>query len=879
MESLPVFPNYLQLRERSRVSPKVWQVTRTGSVVVALALVVTLWVEPALGLKLFWGVLVPVLPVLFLVAPGLWRNICPLAAANQTPRLFKFTRALTLPAWMQEYSYVIGISLFFVLASSRKWLFNQSGPATALLIMGLIAAAFLGGIFFKGKSGWCSSICPLLPVQRMYNQTPFILIGNAHCAPCVGCTKNCYDFNPGVANLADMYDNDRYYTGYRQFFIGAFPGFILAFFLTPNPPEISIFALYLAFFSYMAVSLGSFLTLRTFVKVTDTKLITLYGAAALNLFYWFVIPAWLNNVFGSAPLMVIWPVRVFLLGITLAWIVQTYRKEPKFVAQLMPHQETKVSGAAARALKQAISQEGRHEVTYLPDELRLMVEEGRTLLETAEQNDLRIEPGCRMGVCGADPIVIVQGMDNLSHQRDDEHSTLDRLGLANGNVRLACMARVNGPVSFSLDLSLVKQVNAELTTQQFDENIRQVVIVGNGIAGVTAADHIRRRHPACEIHLIGKESHHLYNRMAITRLIYGRSAMNGLYLQPDQWYEEKKITPWLNTMVSKVDRSTRQVKLATGETLPYDRLILATGSRSFVPTLPGFGLPGTYVLREAEDAMQIRAFVQKHQTQHAVVAGGGLLGLEAAYALYKLGLKVTVLERGPWLLRRQLDERGADFLHQYLLGLGLDIVFEAECAAANGTDRLEQITLKDGRTLNSDLLLICVGISPNIELAQTLGLTTKRGIVVDDGMHTDDPDIFAVGDACEHQGQVPGLWPVAVEQAKIAAINAVGGNECYTGTIPVTHLKVVGVELTSIGQIEANSPEDVTIVQEDVELHHYRKLVIVKGKAVGAILLGYPLDASVVTTIIKDGVDIAPYLETLQAGQWDQLHHLGISSQ
>ena len=172
-----------------------------------------------------------------------------------------------------------------------------------------------------------------------------------------------------------------------------------------------------------------------------------------------------------------------------------------------------------------------------------------------------------------------------------------------------------------------------------------------------------------------------------------------------------------------------------------------------------------------------------------------------------------------------------------------------------------------------------MGISPNIELAQTLGLTTKRGIVVDDGMHTDDPDIFAVGDACEHQGQVPGLWPVAVEQAKIAAINAVGGNECYTGTIPVTHLKVVGVELTSIGQIEANSPEDVTIVQEDVELHHYRKLVIVKGKAVGAILLGYPLDASVVTTIIKDGVDIAPYLETLQAGQWDQLHHLGISSQ
>ena len=876
MDSLPVFPNYMQLRERSRVPLKVWHVTRVGSVIAALGLVVTLLIQPAIGLRLFWGVLVPVLPLLFLLAPGLWRNICPLAAANQTPRLFKFTRALTLPTWMQEYSYVIGFSLFFLLASSRKWLFNQSGLATALLILGLLAAAFLGGIFFKGKSGWCSSICPLLPVQRLYNQTPFILIGNAHCAPCVGCTKNCYDFNPGVANLADMYDDDRYYSGYRQFFIGAFPGFILAFFLTPNPPAISMPALHLSFFTYMAVSLGSFLSLRTFMKVTDTKLITLYGAAALNLFYWFIWPIWLDNTLGAAPPLVVWGGRIVLLGLTLAWIIQTYRKEPQFVAQLMPHQATRVTGAAAKALKQAISQEGQHEVTYLPDQLRLMVEEGRTLLETAEQNELPIEPGCRMGVCGADPIVILSGMDNLSSQRDDERSTLDRLGLADGNVRLACLARVNGPVSFSLDLALAKQVNAELAQHSFDENIKQIIIVGNGIAGVTAADHIRRRHPHCEIHLIGKESHPLYNRMAITRLIYGRSAMNGLYLQPDQWYEEKKITTWLNTVVAGVDSATQQVKLATGETLSYDRLILATGSRSFVPPLAGFGLPGTYVLREAEDAMQIRAFVQKHQCQQATVAGGGLLGLEAAYALYKLGLKVTVLERGPWLLRRQLDERGADFLRQYLEGLGLDIIFEGECAAAQGTDRLEQVVLKDGRSLKSDLLLVCAGISANVELAQSLGLSTKRGIVVDDEMRTINRHIFAVGDACEHQGQVMGLWPVAVEQAKVAAINAVGGTQQYKGIVPVTHLKVVGVELTSVGQIEATSPDDMIIRQEDVELHRYRKLIITNGKVVGAILLGYPLDAPAVTEVIKQAIDVTPHLEALQAGVWDTLHGLAV---
>lgn len=874
MNSLPVFPNYMQLRERSRVPLRVWQVIRVGSVLAALALVVLLFGRPLLGLKLFWGVLVPVLPAMFLVAPGIWRNICPLAAANQTPRLFNFTRALTLPAWMQEYSYVIGFAAFFVLASSRKWLFNQSGPATALLILGLLAAAFLGGIFFKGKSGWCSSICPLLPVQRLYNQTPFVLIGNAHCTPCVGCTKNCYDFNPGVANLADMYDDDRYYSGYRQFFIGAFPGFILAFFLLPNPPEISIPTLYLSFSTYMATSLGSFLALRTFMKVTDTKLITLYGAAAINLFYWFIIPAWLNSVAGSTSPVIVWLLRLLLLGVTLAWIIQTYRKESLFVAQLMPHQATRVSDAAAKALRQAVSQEGRHEITYMPDELRLVVETGRTLLETAEQGDVRIEPGCRMGVCGADPIVILNGLENLSPQRDDERSTLDRLGLADGNVRLACVARVNGPVSFSLDLALARQVKAELKEKTFDETLKQVIIVGNGIAGVTAADHIRRRHPNCEIHLIGKESHPLYNRMAITRLIYGRSAMSGLYLQPDQWYEEKKITPWLNTMVSQVDRERQQVKLATGELLPYDRLILAMGSRSFVPPITGFGLLGSYVLREAEDAIQIRAFVQKYQCQQAVVAGGGLLGLEAAYALYKLGLKVTVLERGPWLLRRQLDERGADFLRQYLEGLGLNIIFEVECAAAHGANRLEQVQLSDGRVLPTDLLLVCVGITPNIELAKNLGLTSRRGIVVDDQMRTDDPHIFAVGDVCEHQGQVMGLWPVAVEQAKVAAVNAVGGIEAYNGIVPVTHLKVVGVELTSVGQIEANAPDDVIIRQEDVELQRYRKLVIVGGKIVGAILLGYPLDAPVVTELIKQAVDVTPHLASLQTGGWDVLSNL-----
>src|SRR5262249_22303621 len=173
-------------------------------------------------------------------------------------------------------------------------------------------------------------------------------------------------------------------------------------------------------------------------------------------------------------------------------------------------------------------------------------------------------------------------------------------------------------------------------------------------------------HLGAEIHLVAREKHHLYNRMAIERLIYGRSAMSGLYLQEEAWYDDLQITTWLNTRAVSIDRAAQEVVLGTGERLPYDRLILATGSRSATPPIDGFGLPGSFVMREADDALAIRAFAQEHGAREALVAGGGLLGLEAAYALHKLGLHVTVLERSEWLLRRQLDHRGGQLLQDYL---------------------------------------------------------------------------------------------------------------------------------------------------------------------------------------------------------------------
>jgi nitrite reductase (NADH) large subunit len=355
--------------------------------------------------------------------------------------------------------------------------------------------------------------------------------------------------------------------------------------------------------------------------------------------------------------------------------------------------------------------------------------------------------------------------------------------------------------------------------------------------------------------------------MAISRLIYGRSGMQGLYLLPENWYDEHRVTCWLNTRAVRIDRNAQHVELATGDVLAYDRLIVTAGSSSFVPPIEGFGAPGSFVLREAEDAMQIRSYVQECTSRKAIVAGGGLLGLEAGYALHKLGVKVTVLERGAWLLRRQLDEPASQLLRYYLENLGIDIVLEGETAQINANGRVTGVTLADGSTLSCDLFLVSAGIRSNVQIGVEAGLAANQGIVVDDELRTADPQILAAGDAAEHRGRVSGLWPAAVEQGRIAGINAVGGQARYEGSVPVTMLKVTGVDVLSAGRFEPE-PGDTVIVDEDQIEGRYRKLVLKDGKIAGAIMLGYPVEARGVTDAMGAGLDVAPFVPKLEAGDW-----------
>ena len=397
-------------------------------------------------------------------------------------------------------------------------------------------------------------------------------------------------------------------------------------------------------------------------------------------------------------------------------------------------------------------------------------------------------------------------------------------------------------------------------------------MIGNGIAGVTAADFIRRGHPDCEIHLVGSEPHALYNRMGISRLVYGRSAMQGLYLLPEAWYDEHRVTAWLNTVATGIHLRSQLVRLGTGDTLPYDRLILAMGSRAAMPAIEGLDRPGVFALREAGDAMRIRAYAQQRRARRAVVAGGGLLGLEAAYCLHQLGLEVTVLERGERLLSRQIDPRCSELVADHFARVGITVARKAETDCVTGSSDVTAAVLKDGRTLPCEVFLVATGIQPNVELARDAGIPVAKGVLVDDRMATRVPGVFAAGDVAEHGGKVLGLWPVAAEQAEAAAINALGGSQTVPVENPATILKGVDLELFSIGRVEPEPGDEVVVIDRPA-VPSYRRLVLSRGRVVGATVLGHhPADLAASQKAARENTAVGPAsLAMLRSGNWQVL--------
>jgi len=396
---------------------------------------------------------------------------------------------------------------------------------------------------------------------------------------------------------------------------------------------------------------------------------------------------------------------------------------------------------------------------------------------------------------------------------------------------------------------------------------QRLVVVGNGMAGMRTVENLLRLAPQrYDITVFGAEPHPNYDRIALSSVLAGEKTLEEIVINDRGWYAEKGIRLIAGDPVVALDRAARTVTSASGLTLPYDRLLIATGSKPLAPPIPGLGLPGTCAFRDIAD---VETMITAARTgRRAVVIGGGLLGLEAAWGLKRQGMSVALVHLMPTLLERQLDATAGTLLQRDLDGRGIAFFTNGQTEQILGTERAEGVRLADGREIPADLVVVAIGIRPNIDLARAAGLDVNRGIVVDDGLRTEDPEIFAVGECVEHRGQVFGLVAPLWEQAKICAAQLAGDAAATYVTPPLsTRLKITGVDVFSAGALAAADPADEEITFQDMARGVYRKLVLRSGKVVGVVMYGDVADAAWYFQLLRESTDIAPMRDTLILGR------------
>jgi nitrite reductase (NADH) large subunit len=390
------------------------------------------------------------------------------------------------------------------------------------------------------------------------------------------------------------------------------------------------------------------------------------------------------------------------------------------------------------------------------------------------------------------------------------------------------------------------------------------IIIGNGVAGTSAAAHIRKIDSNGQITILSEEAYPFYTKIRLPEFLSGEVDEQKLIIRKSEWYRELKIELLLDTGVSGIDIDKKTV-LTAGGNMAYDRLLLATGGISFVPPIPGADRKGVFTLRTLADAIAIRAFAQP-ANKRVLLIGGGVLGLEAGNGLRKAGHTITVAEVFPRLLPRQMDHDGASILQSRMEQLGFQFYLGAQSKEIIGNDAAEGLILNDGTCITCDMVIISAGVRPNAVLAKALGLKIEKGVIVNDRMSTGIPDVYAAGDLIQHNAVFYGLWPAAEKQGAIAGINMAGGDAVYHGTTISNRLKVIGINLVAAGDIDAEGKKK-SIVLKDRDSFIYKKLVLDQNSITGTILYGDITDSRKILNAIENRTDISGMKKDLE--QWN----------
>ena len=395
-------------------------------------------------------------------------------------------------------------------------------------------------------------------------------------------------------------------------------------------------------------------------------------------------------------------------------------------------------------------------------------------------------------------------------------------------------------------------------------DMRSYLVIGNGVAGTTAAENIRQQDREGNITIVTDEDLPFYYRVRLNEHISGDITEEQLIAKKELWYKEQNIALRLKTRIVGAELQEKVAITEDNQRLSYDCLLIATGSHSFIPPIKGSEKEGVFALRDIQDARDISAYVKN--IEDVVLIGGGLLGLEAGNALRKLGKKIMVVEFFPRLLPRQLDVDGAQRLQRIMEEMGFSFRLGAKTQEITGDDRATGALLEGGETLSAEMVVISAGVRPNLELAEPLDLDTDKGIIVDEHLRTNQSDIYAAGDVAEFRGMPYGIWPAAMEQGEIAGINMAVGDATYDGTTMANTLKVVGVDLASAGNIDAEDEFESTVVTGE---SIYKKIVIENNQIIGCIMLGDTKGFNQITKIMSEKRDVSQIKDQILSEGFD----------
>lgn len=400
----------------------------------------------------------------------------------------------------------------------------------------------------------------------------------------------------------------------------------------------------------------------------------------------------------------------------------------------------------------------------------------------------------------------------------------------------------------------------------------KLVLIGNGMAGMRAIEELLEIAPEMyDITVFGSEPYGNYNRILLSPVLAGEKTIDDIMLNSLEWYAENGITLHTNRTIVDIDRRNHKVIADDGTEESYDRLLLATGSNPFIIPVPGHELSGVISFRDIHDVDSMLDASKKHK--HAVVIGGGLLGLEAANGLMLQGMHVTVVHLGDTLMERQMDTVSGGMLKKSLEERGLNFLMGVNTEAIVGEDRVKGVRFKGGLEIAADLVVMAVGIRPNMELAKKVGLHCERGVVVNDTMQTFDPKIYSVGECVQHRSETYGLVAPLFEQAKVCANHlAKMGIAKYEGSVTSTKLKVTGIDLFSAGDFTGDDTTE-SVVMQDAARGIYKKLVLKDNKIQGAVMYGDTVDGAWYFQLMRDETDVSDIREHLMFGQ----AHLGDS--